>query len=144
MSVESILKVKGHKVETIKPDAAMVIAVHKLHSMGIGALVVSDDGEAVDGVVAESDVVRGLAKHGPKLLDMRVGEVMSKAVSVCSPGDSVVSVMAEMTRSRKRHIPVVDGGKLCGLISVGDVVKHRLDEMDLEAHVLRDLHMARG
>lgn len=142
MEIESILKVKGRQVETIEPGASVVMAVHKLATMGIGALVVSEDGERVDGMLAERNLVRGLAKHGPRLLDMRVHEVMSKGVPVCSSHDNITGAMAEMTQSRNRHLPVVDEGKLCGLISVGDVVKHRLDEIELEARVLRDAYNA--
>ncbi len=142
MNVASILKAKGRKVETIKSDAAMVMAVHKLASLRIGALVVSGDGERVDGILAERDVIRGLGKHGARLMDMKVSDVMTKGVPVCSPEDSVIMVMAEMTRSRNRHLPVVDGGRLCGIISVGDVVKNRLDEMQLQAEVLRDVYIA--
>lgn len=139
MTVRSILGAKGSRVETIQPEATVVTAVHRLVTMGIGALVVSDDGELVGGLLAERDVVRGLAKHGSRLMNMRVGEVMSKGVPVCTPDDTISSAMAEMTRSRNRHLPVVDNGRLCGLISVGDLIKHRLEEMELEALVLRDV-----
>lgn len=139
MTVQNILKSKGTKVETVRPDVIVVAAVHRLVMKGIGALVVSEDGERLVGLFAERDVVRGLASHGARLMNMRVGEVMSRGVPVCSPNDTISTAMAEMTRSRNRHLPVVDNGKLCGLISVGDVVKQRLEDMELEAMVLRDL-----
>lgn len=138
MKVESILASKGRDVQTIASEAAIVLALHQLSAMGIGALVVSDDGRRVDGLVGEREVVRGLAKHGADLLDRRVRDVMARSVTICSPQDTIRHAMAEMTRSRNRHLPVVDGGVLCGLISIGDVVKYRLDELELEAMVLRD------
>lgn len=138
MTVQSILRAKGSQVETIQPGAMVVTAVQRLVTMGIGALVVSDDGQGVLGVLAERDVVRALAKHGARMMSLRVSDVMSRAVPVCSPEDTISSAMAEMTRSRNRHLPVVDQGRLCGLISVGDVIKHRLEEVELEALVLRD------
>ena len=138
MKVESILKMKGREVQTVSSDSTVGAAVHKLSTMGIGALVVSDDGQRVDGIVAEREIVRGLAKHGPRLLEVAVRDIMARSIPVCSPQDGIRDAMAVMTRSRNRHLPVVDDGKLCGLISVGDVVKHRLEEMELEASVLRD------
>ncbi|MEO6121896.1 MAG: CBS domain-containing protein [Acidimicrobiales bacterium] len=142
MNVESILKAKGHKVETIAPRTGIAIAVHKLGTMGIGALVVSTDGERVEGILAEREIVRGLVRHGSRLMDMSVSDVMSKDVPTCSPQDRVQDAMAVMTRSRNRHLPVVADGRLCGLISVGDVVKNRLEEMELEASVRRDAYIA--
>lgn len=143
MNVESILKVKGHGVETIRPGSQVEIAVHLLAAKGIGALVVSADGKRLDGVISERDVVRGLVKYGPRLLEMPVSSVMTEASPVCSPDTGIRDAMAEMTRSRHRHLPVVRDGVLRGLLSIGDVVKHRLEEMELEASVLRDAYIAR-
>ncbi|HVL05786.1 MAG TPA: CBS domain-containing protein [Acidimicrobiales bacterium] len=142
MKVQDVLMVKGQVVETIRPDAKVLIAVHRMRMQNVGALVVSRDGERVEGVLSERDVVRGLTRHGAGLLDMGVVAVMSRAVPVCSPADSLVAVMAQMTRSRHRHVPVVDGdGRLCGIVSIGDVVKHRLADMELETSVLRDAYL---
>jgi CBS domain-containing protein len=138
MKVESILSGKGRAVHTIGPGASLVLVVHQLSSLGIGALVVTDDGQEVEGLVGEREIVRGLAKHGGRLLDLRVGDVMIRSVPVCSPDDTLQHVMREMTRTRNRHLPVVDAGGLCGLVSIGDVVKHRLEDLELEALVLRD------
>ena len=138
MKVESILKSKGRDVQIVGSEESLVLAVHLLSSRSIGALVVSGDGRAVDGLLSEREVVRGLAKHGAALLDLRVRDVMLRDLPVCSPQDTIRHAMAEMTRSRNRHLPVVDGGALAGLISIGDVVKHRLEELELEASVLRD------
>lgn len=141
MKVERILDAKGHAVETIRPDATLEIAVHRLTAKGIGALVVSADGQHLDGVLSERDVARGLARHGGRLLEMQVSAVMSKGVPVCTPDSTIRDAMAEMTRSRHRHLPVVQDGTLRGLLSIGDVVKHRLEEMELEASVLRDAYI---
>ena len=142
MKVEGILKAKGRRVETARPDTPILVVLHKLSTMGIGALVVSPDGERVDGVVAERDVVTALNRQGAALLEMRAGDVMARNVPCCSPDDSVKHVMAEMTRTRHRHLPVVESGRLCGIVSIGDVVKNRLEELELEANVLRDVYRA--
>ena len=143
MRVNDILQKKGRHVETIRPDAKALMAVHRLRMQNVGALVVSRDGERVEGVLSERDVVRGLARHGADLLDMSVVAVMTRAVPVCAPDDLLTTVMAQMTRTRNRHVPVVDNGRLCGIVSVGDVVKHRLEEMELETSVLRDAYLTR-
>jgi len=145
MKVEAILKAKGRQVETTPPDADLRLVVHKLSSLGIGALVVSPDGRTVTGTISERDIVRGLNKHGGGLLDLRAADVMSRTPPTCSPNDLLQHVMAQMTRTRHRHVPVVDeNGDLSGLVSIGDLVKHRLDEIEMEASVLRDAYIARG
>jgi CBS domain-containing protein len=143
MKVEGILKAKGHEVETVGPDTAVVLAVDRLSSMQIGALVVSGDGRKVEGVISERDVVRGLAKHGQRLLDLKVSEVMERHVPVCSPDDPIGDVMAQMTRTRNRHIPVVHNSQLYGLVSIGDLLKNRLEELELQTNVLRDSYISR-
>jgi CBS domain-containing protein len=143
MKVRDILKVKGRSVETIRPDATLDLAVHRLAALGIGALVVSADGTHLEGVLSERDVVWELARNGPRAPKATVAAVMSKAVPVCSPETSIKDAMAEMTRTRHRHLPVVENGELSGLLSIGDVVKHRLEEMELEASVLRNAYIAR-
>ena len=143
MKVEAILKAKGHEVETTTPDADLRLVINKLSSLGIGALVVTADGRTVKGTISERDIVRGLNKHGGAVLGLRATDVMSRNVPTCSPNDLLQNVMAQMTRTRHRHVPVVDdNGELCGLVSIGDVVKHRLDEIELEANVLRDAYIA--
>ena len=143
MRVEGILKAKGRSVETATPNADLRVVLHKLSALGIGALVVTADGVRVAGTISERDVVRGLNKHGAGLLDLRAKDVMTRNVPTCSPDDLLQHVMGVMTRTRHRHIPVVDENGLCGIVSVGDVVKHRLEEMELETNVLRDAHIAR-
>jgi CBS domain-containing protein len=141
MKVEAILGAKGGVVETVRPDAKVSMAVHRMRMQNVGALVVSRDGEHVEGVLSERDIVRALTRHGADLLEMSVVAVMSRNVPVCAPGDPLTSVMSQMTRTRNRHVPVVEDGRLCGIVSVGDVVKHRLEEMELEAKVLRDAYL---
>jgi len=143
MKVDDILQGKGREVETIRPDAKVLMAVHRMRMQNVGAMVVSRDGERVEGVLSERDIVRGLTRHGAALLEMGVVAVMSRGVPVCSPADSLTSVMSQMTRTRNRHVPVVEDGRLCGIVSVGDVVKHRLEEMELETSVLRDAYLTR-
>ncbi len=142
MKVESILKVKGRDVETTTPDADLRLVVHKLSSLGIGAVVVSRDGRRVIGTISERDIVRGLGKHGADVLGLRAKDVMSRNAPTCASNDLLRDVMTKMTRSRHRHLPVLDEhGELCGIVSIGDVVKHRLDEMELETTVLRDAYI---
>jgi CBS domain-containing protein len=138
MKVASILKAKGESVETIPPDTTISSAVWDLRVKSIGALVVSEDGTTMLGLISERDVVRGLAEHGAALLGLRVREVMSRSVITCAPEDSITRVMAEMTRHRVRHLPVVEQGRLRGIVSIGDVVKYRLDELEMEANILRE------
>ena len=142
MKVSQILDSKGHALETIRPEATVALAAHRLAALGIGALVVSTDGEHLEGVLSERDLVRGFARLGARMLDSEVAAVMSRAVPTCTPDTSLKDAMAEMTRSRHRHLPVVDHGVLRGVLSIGDVVKHRLEEMELEASVLRDAYIA--
>src|SRR5437764_9172773 len=125
MKVEGILEAKGRHVEVTSPSAELQLVMHKLATRGIGALVVTT-GSHVEGTVSERDIVRALARHGARVLDLRVRDVMSRNGPTCSPTDSLQHVMAEMTRTRHRHVPVVDSaGDLCGIVSIGDVVKHR-------------------
>jgi CBS domain-containing protein len=138
MSVASILKAKGAHVETTRPNVTLYTVVWSLKVKGIGAQVVSEDGTTVLGLISERDIVRGLTEHGTKLLTLPVSELMTSPAVTCTPGESIRAVMARMTRYRVRHLPVVEDGKLCGIVSLGDVVKHRLDELELEANVLRE------
>jgi CBS domain-containing protein len=143
LRVENVLEKKGRRVETVRPDASLLLAIHKLTGHNIGALVVTADGLRVEGVLSERDVVRGLARRGAELLDATVSSVMSRGVPVCSPDDLLTTVMGQMTRTRNRHLPVVSEGGLCGIVSIGDVVKYRLEEVELEANILRDAYLAR-
>jgi CBS domain-containing protein len=137
MKVAAILKAKGTHVETTRPDASLYTIVWDLKLKGIGAFVVSEEGATVLGMVTERDIVRGLAEHGTTLLSLPASRVMTPAVT-CTPEDSVTAVMARMTRDRVRHLPVVEDGKLRGIVSIGDVIKYRLDELEMEANILRE------
>jgi len=138
MKVASILKAKGASVATTPPTTTIFTVTWQLKQLGIGALVVSSDGNAVLGLISERDIVHGLTEHGQKLLALPASRVMTSPVITCKPDDSISTVMGWMTRHRTRHVPVVDGGKLCGIVSIGDVVKYRLDELELEGNVLRE------
>ncbi len=144
MKVEGILKSKGRSVEIVQPWVTVAAAVRKLVGPPqIGALVVCADAERrVAGIIDERTIVRALGKYGAQLLDKQVEDVMLHNFPLCSPDDSIAYLMLEMTRSRNRHLPVVEDGKLSGLVSIGDVVKHRLAEMELETGVLRDMYNA--
>ena len=137
MNVNDILKAKGREVATVAPDATVTEAVRLLHRRGIGALVVTADANRLDGILSERDIVHALAARGAAVLDMRVSELMTRRVVTCAPNDTIAELMGEMTRRRIRHLPVVDRGRLAGLVSIGDVVKNRLDEIESEAQSLK-------
>jgi len=140
--VREILSVKGDHVRTITPDTLLVRAAQRMRAEQVGAFVVSTDGERIEGLVAERDIVHALARHGASAAELAVSAVMTRAVITCAPNDTVRSVMTEMTRARVRHLPVVDGARLCGIISIGDVVKACIDDADLETGVIRDAYLA--
>jgi CBS domain-containing protein len=138
MKVADILRIKGSVVKTVAPHETALLLSGHLRAEQIGALVVSTDGNSIDGIVSERDLAYGLATHGARLPTIPISELMTKSVVVCSPEDSVTDVMKLMTRRRIRHVPVKDGDQLVGIISIGDVLKHRLGELQVEANVLRD------
>lgn len=144
MKVQAMLSHKGKKVVTARPDATIATAIGMLKLEGIGALVVSEDGTQVQGILSERDIVRGLVQHGPGLLQMHVSDLMTSEVKTCAPDANIKDVMLEMTRSRIRHLPVVEDGMLTGIISIGDVVKNRLEELETETSVLRDYIVGRS
>lgn len=147
MKVEEILKSKGRSVQTIEADANITMAIGRLNGPPqIGALVVVDElgQRPFAGTLAECDIIRALGKFGATLLTMRVAEVMSRNVPTCTPQDNISRLMRQMTASRYRHLPVVDRGELAGVVSIGDVVKARIADMELETNLLRDLYIARA
>ena len=144
MDVNALLQGKGSQVATIQPGASIEDATVRLKEEGVGALVVSHDGKQIDGILSERDIVRGLAGHGQGLMTMQVSELMTTPVKTCAVGDNIRDVMSQMTTSRIRHLPVVDDAKLCGIISIGDVVKNRLEELEAETSVLRDFIVGRS
>jgi CBS domain-containing protein len=141
--VAELLSKKGDGVVTIKPDAPMAAAIARLVECRIGALVVSSDDKAVEGIISERDVVRALHQHGSAVADEPLASVMSSRVHTCSPDDTVESLMAVMTNQRIRHIPVVREGVLAGMVSIGDVVKNRMDELQQDREALMEYINAR-
>lgn len=142
MRITDVLNAKGRHVHTTLPWTTVARAVDQLDSNGVGALLVRDADGRIRGILAERDVVRGLAEHGDALLGMQVEDVMTRNVRTCTPDETITEAMAKMTRLRHRHLPVVTDGELVGLVSIGDLVKHRLREMELETGVLRDSFIA--
>src|ERR1700712_2568473 len=132
MQVKDVLSHKGADVATIARTASVADLVASLAAHGVGALVVSDDGQSIDGIASERDVVRALHRLGVGLLDMRVGEIMTTPVQTCLPGDEVRDVARTMTDRRFRHMPVTVEGLLAGIVSIGDLVKGRVDELETE------------
>ena len=138
MQVAKILENKGSDVYTIAPDATIETAVAALREHGIVALVVSSNGTTVDGIVSERDFVHCMADRGAGVLSTRVSEVMTPDVLTCTYKDTGRDLLGQMTERRIRHVPVVENGALCGMISIGDAVKSRLAEVIHEAHALRE------
>jgi CBS domain-containing protein len=139
MNVESILGVKGADVATVSPTVSLADASAALRDRGVGALVVSDDGRGLRGILSERDVVRALAAHGASALGRTVASAMSSDVVTCALDDSVEKLMAQMTERRIRHLPVVGAdGQLAGIVSIGDVVKARLSQLESENQALHD------
>jgi len=141
VTVETILRQKGTDVATIEPDASIRRAADWLRVKNIGALVVTS-GEAVLGLISEREIVHAFSRYGETAISMPVKEIMRYGVITVSPDESVSRVMQLMTRHRVRHMPVLRDGKLSGIISIGDVVKHRLEDLEYETNVLRDAYMA--
>ena len=141
MTIASVLQGKGSQVETITAEDRLVDAVRRLGEKRIGALPVVEDGRIV-GIISERDIVYGLIDHGAEVLDKPVSELMTRHPFTCSPQAGVKEAMRLMAMKRIRHLPVVKDGKLAGIISIGDVMKNRLDELELEGHVLHDYIVA--
>ena len=138
MTVKAILSAKGGEVITIEPTAKLAAAARVLASRNIGALVVTGADRRVVGIVSERDIVHELAAHGAASLDLPLTDVMTREVVTCRISDTVTSVMERMTAGKFRHLPVVEQGRLAGIVSIGDVVKHRLEDMEREQSALRD------
>ena len=141
MTIETILRQKGTYVATIEPEASIRRAADWLRIKNIGALVVTS-GNAVRGLISEREIVHALSSYGETTASMPVKEIMRHGVITVSPEESVNRVMKLMTLHRVRHMPVLRDGKLAGIISIGDVVKYRLDDLELETNVLRDAYIA--
>jgi CBS domain-containing protein len=138
MLIHHLLQRKGAEVVTTTADAPLTGALSTLADHNIGAIVVADGQGAVVGIISERDLVRALAAQGPAALDGTVGDLMTATVTTCGPRATVDELMALMTERRIRHVPVVDGGTLAGIVSIGDVVKTRIGELETETETLHD------
>jgi CBS domain-containing protein len=138
MFVKNILLGRRGTVVTIEPTADLAAAVKRLAERRIGALVILGADHRIVGILSERDIVHALAERGPAALHEPVGQVMTRDVQTCSEDDTIESLMGRMTTGRFRHMPVVEQGKLIGIVSIGDVVKNRVEEIDHEAKALRD------
>lgn len=136
MLVSQILKTKGDKVFTIRPGELVGAVAELLHSKGVGAFVVLD-GEKVAGIVSERDVVRAVAGHGAAALDRPVSDFMTSKVVVADPGETIDSLLSRMTDRRIRHLPVCRNDRLVGIVSIGDLVKWKISEVEAEADGLK-------
>jgi CBS domain-containing protein len=138
MTVETILATKGTDVTTIEPTATVEYGIGILTERGIGALVVLGADHQVIGLLSERDIVRALAKRGASVLTEPLARVMTRTKSTCTLSEPVDSIMEQMTAGKSRHVPVVENERLVGIVSIGDVVKHRLTEMERESEALHE------
>jgi CBS domain-containing protein len=143
MAVAAVLQHKGGHVSTIRSIDGVEAAIRKLYDERIGALVVVDRWGKLAGMLSERDVISALAQHGAEALSFEVHEVMTPDVTTCTPEDRIDDVMHTMTAHRIRHLPVMEEGRLVGLVSMGDLVKQRLEEKKQEAAVLQDIMRVR-
>ncbi len=138
MRVDGVLDGKGTEVATISPHATLLVAASELGTRRIGALVVLGADGTIVGIVSERDIVASIARGGAAMLERPVSDVMSAEVITCAPTDTMEQLMSAMTEQRIRHLPVVDGGALVGIVSIGDVVKRRVAEIEDDAKALGD------
>ena len=132
MKISDVVRRKGDLVVTVKPDETVDKLLDLLAEHKIGAVVVSEDGETVGGIVSERDVVRHLQRSGAAVLGRPVSQIMTSEVTTCDPDASIQDLARTMTELRVRHIPVVVDGRLHAIVSIGDIVKHRIDELQAE------------
>jgi CBS domain-containing protein len=138
MTVSIILAVKGREVVSIEPTATLANAVALLAEKRIGALLILGAGGRISGILSERDIVRALAERGAGALGEPVSQIMTRKVSTCTENETVASIMERMTAGKFRHVPVVEQGRITGMISIGDVVKHRLHEMERDSAAMHD------
>jgi CBS domain-containing protein len=138
MTVSIILAAKGREVASVEPNATLSSVVALLAERRIGAVLILGVDRRLVGIVSERDIVRALAERGAAALDDPVSRIMTRQVSTCTEGETISSIMERMTAGKFRHIPVVDQGRVVGIISIGDVVKHRLQEMERDSAAMRD------
>jgi CBS domain-containing protein len=144
MSIADVLRTKGHHVTTVQQTDQVAKVVGVLAAKRIGAVVVEDQWQKLSGIFSERDLLNGLARHGADALTLEVRQLMSAPVITCHESDRVDQALANMTMNRIRHLPVVDDGHLVGIVSIGDLVNHRLSEKQLEAGVLLDITRMRA
>jgi CBS domain-containing protein len=144
MFISDVLRTKGHHVEKIHPTDSVEVAVRKLAEHRIGALVVEDRWMKPIGIFSERDLINAVARDGAVVFGFQVQQLMSTPILTCRPSDRIDAVLATMTMARIRHLPVIENNELKGIVSIGDLVKHRLDEKELEASVLRDISRMRA
>ena len=137
MTVRSILNTKGHHIVSVEPDAKLAAAIRLLGEKKIGAVLVMNQ-TRLEGILSERDIVRVLGERGASALEAPVSEVMTRKVVTCKETDTVAELMEMMTTGKFRHLPVIDNGKVVGLISIGDIVKRRVQEYESEQEALRD------
>jgi CBS domain-containing protein len=135
--ISNILKVKGRGVSTARPDDSVQEIASRLAQRKIGAIVIVGDGGAVSGIISERDLIRVIAQYGAKALQMPVSEVMTSEVVTCTEQTTVDEIMELMTQGRFRHLPVIEHGALVGIVSIGDIVKHHIAEVELEVSAMR-------
>jgi len=138
MTVRAILALKGRDCVTIAPDASLAEAACLLAKEKIGALVITGPDRRVTGILSERDIVATVAAHGDRALAQQVASIMTREVATCTEDETIPNLMKRMTSGRFRHVPVIDRGKLAGIISIGDVVKHRVAELEREHDALRE------
>jgi len=138
MNVEQILAAKGTTIVSIEPNAKLVDAAQLLHKNRIGAVVIAGAGGRLAGILSERDIVRAVAEHGVDALTTPVSQEMTRNVLTCVESDSVADIMEKMTTGKFRHLPVLREGKMVGLVSIGDVVKQRVGEIERESEDMRD------
>lgn len=137
MTIAAILRHKGHEVARVAPTATIAEVARRLGEKRIGAILVLDAADQLLGIVSERDIVRALPTHGARTLDMTAAQLMTQVLHTATPHTSVAAAMAQMTERRVRHLPVLDGGRLIGIVSIGDVVKARSDQQDQEVDSLK-------
>jgi CBS domain-containing protein len=138
MNVKAILAAKGGDIVTIEPTADLAAAVKLLSAHRIGAVVIRGAGGRLAGILSERDIMRAISEHGAAALTLPVSQVMTRNVATCGEDDRIASIMERMTEGKFRHMPVVDKGELIGLVSIGDVVKQRVGEIEQESEAMRD------
>jgi CBS domain-containing protein len=138
MTIRMILAEKGREIVSVDPAATLKSAATLLAEKRIGAVLILGADHRIIGILSERDIVRAIGERGVAALDEPVSQTMTRKVSTCTEGETLVSIMERMTEGKFRHVPVVDQGRLAGIVSIGDVVKHRLREMEHDSAAMRD------